>query len=63
MTLRIGVALLAACLTAGAAFAAPAEEETSKAAQIFIGMLPILLVYPFLQRYFTKGLVLGAVKG
>ena len=39
------------------------SDENSKAAQIFIGMAPILLVYPFLQRYFTKGLVLGAVKG
>ena len=39
------------------------SDETSKAAQIFIGMVPILLVCPFLQRYFTKGLVLGAVQG
>lgn len=31
-------------------------------AQIFIGALPILLMYPFLQRFFTKGLVIGAVK-
>jgi putative aldouronate transport system permease protein len=30
---------------------------------VFLGCMPVLLVYPFLQRYFTKGLVLGSVKG
>lgn len=38
-------------------------ERNSKAAQIFIAMLPILMVYPFLQKHFTKGIVLGSVKG
>lgn len=33
-----------------------------KAAQVLIGALPILLVYPVLQKFFTKGLVIGAVK-
>ncbi|WP_138755019.1 carbohydrate ABC transporter permease [Paenibacillus sinopodophylli] len=38
------------------------SQRTVKAAQIFIGALPILLVYPFLQKFFVKGIVLGAVK-
>lgn len=38
------------------------SQRTVKAAQIFIGALPILMVYPFLQKYFVRGIVLGAVK-
>jgi putative aldouronate transport system permease protein len=39
------------------------SSRTVKASQIFIGALPILMVYPFLQKYFVKGIVLGSVKG
>ena len=39
------------------------NEQTGRAAQLFLGMLPTLIVYPFLQKYFTKGLIIGSVKG
>ncbi|MDR1400319.1 MAG: carbohydrate ABC transporter permease [Treponema sp.] len=37
--------------------------ESIKYAAIVITTVPILFVYPFLQRYFVKGVMLGAVKG
>ncbi len=39
------------------------SPRNSKAAQIILAMLPIVVVYPFLQKYFTKGIVMGSVKG
>lgn len=38
------------------------SQKTVNAAQIFLGALPVLVVYPFLQKFFVKGLVLGSVK-
>lgn len=38
-------------------------EESLKAATIIFATLPILIVYPFLQKYFVKGALLGSVKG
>ena len=38
------------------------SDRTGKAAQIFLAAVPVLIVYPFLQKYFTSGLVMGSVK-
>lgn len=38
------------------------SNQTTKAAQLFIAMIPVLLFYPLVQKYFTAGLVLGSVK-
>lgn len=37
--------------------------ENTRAAAIVVGVLPILCVYPFLQKYFQQGMTIGAVKG
>lgn len=37
--------------------------ETIKYATVIVSMVPILVVYPYLQKYFTSGVMIGAVKG
>ena len=38
------------------------SNRSFKAAQIIVSTIPILCVYPFLQKYFVKGIILGAIK-
>ena len=40
-----------------------ALAESTKMATVVISIIPIMLVYPFVQKYFTKGVMLGSVKG
>ncbi|MBD2870605.1 carbohydrate ABC transporter permease [Paenibacillus arenilitoris] len=37
--------------------------ETIKAATLMVATLPILIVYPFIQKYFVKGIMVGSLKG
>ena len=39
------------------------NTETMKMASIVVSILPIMIIYPFVQKYFTKGVMIGAVKG
>ena len=43
--------------------AVPRATDAMKAAAVMFATLPILLVYPWLQRYFIAGVTIGAVKG
>ncbi len=44
-------------------FFAPGLSETLKMATVMFATVPILIVYPWLQRYFVTGVTIGAVKG
>ena len=39
------------------------NSKTIKAATIMVAMLPILLLYPFIQKYFMQGMIVGSIKG
>ena len=41
----------------------PGHEETLRLATIVVSTVPILVVYPFLQKHFVKGVLIGAVRG
>jgi putative aldouronate transport system permease protein len=37
--------------------------QSVRLATIVVAILPIMAVYPFLQKYFVKGVMIGAIKG
>lgn len=41
----------------------PPSSESVKMAAIIISTVPILIIYPFMQKYFVKGIMLGSIKG
>jgi len=61
---RIVVESNTALMEAGVTDASIADftPETIKAATVVITILPIICVYPFLQKYFAKGIMLGGIK-
>jgi putative aldouronate transport system permease protein len=40
-----------------------ANPDMLKAASIYVSTLPVLIVYPFIQKYFVKGIYVGSLKG
>ena len=52
-----------AALEGGASTVASSVSESIEPATIIFATLPILVVYPFVQRYFVSGVTIGAVKG
>lgn len=49
--------------TAALDFTSRISAETVTYATIIVSIVPILLVYPYIQKYFVKGMMVGAVKG
>ena len=52
-----------AAMEGGSSAVASSVSESIEPATIIFATLPILVVYPFVQRYFVAGVTIGAVKG
>ena len=63
LVLRLYVVQGAPLPTAGDVGETAPPLQSIQMAVVVVAMIPILLVYPFLQRYFTRGVLSGAIKG
>ena len=61
--INTNIAYLASNSTVGGASVTDMPTQTARMAIAVVGILPILVIYPFFQKYFAKGITMGAVKG
>ena len=61
--INTNIAYLASNSTAGGVSLTDLPTQTARMAIAVVGILPILVIYPFFQKYFAKGITMGAVKG
>ena len=54
---------IASEFTAALDFTSKVSAETVTYATIIVSIIPILIIYPYIQKYFVKGAMVGAVKG
>ena len=61
--INTNIAYLASNSSASGVNVASLPTQTARMAIAVVGILPILVIYPFFQKYFAKGITMGAVKG
>ncbi|WP_308638238.1 carbohydrate ABC transporter permease [Paenibacillus silvisoli] len=62
LVVRIDPALMQSLTTEQLIELSKASDKTLNSAKLIVAMIPLLMIYPFLQKYFVHGIVLGSVK-